>query len=183
MSHNHLEYDIIYSVVSCSHNFDDNIMKLIKSFMLNCVKTNTEQFCVKYGKKDGLYLSYYPNGITQYETFYVNGKEHGTAFMWNDKGKMIASNRMLHGKKHGVCMTYDKYDRIETIKMFKKGREHGLSFDYRTNKSTIMYNGYQHYYWYDMYKENNRRLIIWIKRHAHFFDDIFVRMILRELEK
>src|ERR1041385_7240318 len=58
----------------------------------------------KDGLPHGEYRTWHDNGVIHSETFYVDGKEHGTAKQYDSDGKLIGTYKMDHGT--GVDLWY-----------------------------------------------------------------------------
>jgi antitoxin component YwqK of YwqJK toxin-antitoxin module len=100
----------------------------------------------KFGKKEGLWLSYYNNGIMQDSTFFVKGKPAGTMLhwhrnlylsdsaVWNDEGNGIKISWFDNGspsssgrftdwnKKHGSWLYYHKNGLVSCREKYDKGQ-------------------------------------------------------------
>ncbi len=113
------------------------------------------------GKKDGLSVKYFPNGILHKSSFYINGRKEGETIIYNEKGHLVKKmnyiNNFLDGKYYlykdgklqieceyyqdeymGECLVGDYINyypngNIKDICCYEDGKKHGSYYEYHEN--------------------------------------------------
>jgi len=67
----------------------------------------TSSGMMKNGRRQGLWTSWYSNGVKSGETLYRHGKDHGVATRWDRKGRKIVSGNHAQGRMAGKWTYYD----------------------------------------------------------------------------
>jgi len=75
------------------------------------------------GRKDGLWVTYHPGGSKASETRYAGGREHDSAYAWDQAGRLRERARFDSGT--GERLAYDSLGRLTDGKRFRDGRPDG----------------------------------------------------------
>ena len=70
---------------------------------------------VRDGKKEGLWISYYPNGEKSRETNYEKGIENGSWIMWHENGNLYIEQTKVNGKTTGIWKEYYENGQIREV--------------------------------------------------------------------
>lgn len=104
----------------------NNILELEKNDSVNLVLELYDNGIVKLlhtenksGIKNGLSLSYYPNGITKEKFNWRNGKLHGGYWIYNELGEVIKFYNYEEGEKSGDMYEYVYDSFIQTHRIFR----------------------------------------------------------------
>ena len=76
---------------------------------------------MKNGKPNGVYKSYFTNGVLMEFSIYGNGIRHGEITIYNETGEILIKGKYKNGIKHG----YWSYIRENCFGRFKKGTKTG----------------------------------------------------------
>ena len=85
------------------------------------------------GKKDGLWISYYPNGQLKSETFYQNGKQEGLQREWHDNGQLMTEYFYQNGKREGADRTWYENGQLKSEYIFQNGKWKGFQRKWHNN--------------------------------------------------
>jgi antitoxin component YwqK of YwqJK toxin-antitoxin module len=80
----------------------------------------------RQGKKEGLHLGYWDNGMLAFEYHLENDIYHGSLTSWNSKGQIIKSLHYTHGQQSGHQQLWDDNGAIRTNYIIKNNRRYGL---------------------------------------------------------
>ena len=81
--------------------------KLIKEYFYNG-KLKRMYSVDELELKQGKSIEYFQDGLTFYETNFLNNKEHGEVIIYDKLGSIKQIGEYRHGKKHGVWIARDK---------------------------------------------------------------------------
>ena len=88
-------------------------MKSIKEYYSeNCIKA---EGWIENGKKEGLWIFYYPNGKKDKEINYKLGIENGIWLMWHENGNLFIEQSKVNGKTNGLWKEYYENGKIKEI--------------------------------------------------------------------
>lgn len=78
-----------------------------------------------FGLYQGLFTSKWPNGKMKTIRHWMNGKRHGSEWVWFDNGKISYSREWLNGKRHGLELDWYHGGELRFRQHFDHGRLHG----------------------------------------------------------
>ncbi len=111
---------------------DPFIAHVVESFIykevIDCNKDGiiVEKYMLKYGKKEGLYQTWYKNGQKFIECTYKEGKLDGICKIWHSNGEKIKEIIYKKGKLDGIYKTWYSDGEKMSECTFKDGKEEGL---------------------------------------------------------
>ena len=91
-------------IINTTDNKASNLNVLDQRFSNGQLKAKGQ---FKNGKRDSLWISYYPNGNKQSENYYSNDLLSGNTVSYYENGKLRYVGFYLEGKKHGKWMLWD----------------------------------------------------------------------------
>lgn len=91
------------------------------------------------GEKHGLERQWAPDGTLEFETTYVDGREHGVARQW-DHGKLLGTYQMEHGT--GVDLWRDSSGALLEERYVKDGYRDGFERWWRGDNATVSDEGH-----------------------------------------
>lgn len=103
--------------------------KLPSGHILGVVTDSKDKLCECYlekdGKTDGQCLLLYPSGKVKEESYYCEGKLHGPATVWGEKGQILAKGWFYRGMQEGECIWYYPSGAIYSKQRFKHNKWYG----------------------------------------------------------
>jgi antitoxin component YwqK of YwqJK toxin-antitoxin module len=94
-------------------------MKNVKEYYSeNCIKAEGS---VENGKKEGLWIFYYPDGKKNKEINYKVGIENGIWLMWHENGNLYIEQSKINGKTNGLWKEYYENGKIKEIGEYIEG--------------------------------------------------------------
>ena len=94
-----------------------------------------QEYAIRNNEKHGVFVSYWPNGIANWVTHYVDGKEHGISRQYDYKGKLIGKYRMRHGT--GVDLWFDAPGELSEERYVRDGKWDGFERWWSTRHSVF----------------------------------------------
>ena len=70
------------------------------------------------GKREGRWMSFFPNGKMQSECFYVDGLNHGKTKVYLENGKLLYEGEYVNGEKAGEWTFVDPKSGLTTNKKY-----------------------------------------------------------------
>ncbi|MCU0371465.1 MAG: hypothetical protein MUC31_08620, partial [Bacteroidales bacterium] len=106
----------------------DTIQSQLKNgFIIEQIGKLTVEGSYIEGRKEGIFLTYYPTGILNKVEHYQNGKKNGLVIEIDNKGTITSQESYLNDKLDGVSKSYARAGKLNWEKNFKKNKLHGLS--------------------------------------------------------
>lgn len=102
-----------------------------------------EQGLYAYGKKEGKWVSYYPDGIPSHEILYSNDKKHGVYTSYHTNGTIKEKGTYNNDVKEGAWFAYHDNGQLQTQQLFINGIKDGIEVNYHSNSKVqdkVMYN-------------------------------------------
>ena len=101
------------------------------------------------GIREGLYLSYYPNGMVYSAITYKNNKIDGIAISYSEIGFITDWRYYKDDKRHGLAVSFDSFGNIYSKGCYNNGKRIGIweyyvdgnidvIVEYRNGKSKIL---------------------------------------------
>ena len=82
------------------------------------------------GKRQGLFVNYYPNGNLQRETIYKDGIREGTTKVYDQDGSLIQEAVFQNDTLSGDLKLYNTEGQLIGQTEFQKGKPQGLVIEY-----------------------------------------------------
>lgn len=105
----------------------------------------SKEFTLKNGKIEGYYKVYSDDGPF-HTTYYVNGLEHGKSlwYSWSIPYQISRKENFVNGKQEGKSYSYnDKDASLKRISNYKNGKKHGIQKDFYNSGSLYQLLKYQ----------------------------------------
>ena len=90
---------------------------------------------VSNGRKEGVQLTYYPNGKTKFYEMFANGRLEGTVKRWSIQNgyRLMSELTYSKGKLHGEQKKWYSSGELHKVLNMEMGKEVGLQRAYRKN--------------------------------------------------
>ncbi|MEM8489043.1 MAG: toxin-antitoxin system YwqK family antitoxin [Bacteroidota bacterium] len=85
------------------------------------------------GKRDGLSVKWYPNGVKSFEAGYMQNRRHGVTKNWWPDGTLRAESHYINGVAHGVQRQWYQSGALFKQLNISHGKEDGLQQAWREN--------------------------------------------------
>lgn len=89
----------------------------------------------EHGTKDGLWQTWYPNGIEKRREHHKMGMLEKELQTWHSNGNKASLTLFVAGRKHGLIETWHDNGNLKSKSDWKHGRQHGESIEWHKNKS------------------------------------------------
>jgi antitoxin component YwqK of YwqJK toxin-antitoxin module len=77
-----------------------------------------EEYIERYGKKEGEYKMWHPNGKIKRQGYYKDDKLEGEYKRWYDNGQLGGQSYYKEGKKEGETKSWDKCGNLTEHKLY-----------------------------------------------------------------
>jgi antitoxin component YwqK of YwqJK toxin-antitoxin module len=106
VGYNSAEYQILKQAFEKMPMMDAYIANIVEEYIYSNVRETEEEgyiieYRTKYGKKDGEYKVFFPNGQLSMKTTYVDGKIHGEYTEWYEDCNLAIQTTYVDDKRHG----------------------------------------------------------------------------------
>jgi antitoxin component YwqK of YwqJK toxin-antitoxin module len=91
------------------------------------------EYAIRDERMHGPFRSFHENGLIDWETQYVAGKEHGRSRQFDKTGVLIGTYRMHHGT--GIDLWFIAAGKLSEERHVKNGRRHGFERWWRDRRN------------------------------------------------
>lgn len=95
-----------------------------RKFYSNKQLTESRQYAL--GKKNGIQISYWPNGNKRFEFTAINDLYEGELKEWNENGQLVHFANYKSGQEEGVQKLWYDNGKIRANYIIKEGKRYGL---------------------------------------------------------
>ncbi len=113
--------------------FPNGSIKQRKSYYRNIAQLYTNLSFDFEGRRTGLYIDYYSNGVVRKRCNFRRNKLHGYYYSYHSNGNIYVMNHYNFGNEHGAKEVYSLEGNIKLKLNHSNGILHGYSYSYYPN--------------------------------------------------